>query len=79
MESLQAENHSLKAHLMSQLEEVQNENDHLKQALDKMKNSQSSYDKRVDMLLKEIQELKGRLETEGVQIILAKHSQHLHI
>ena len=64
MECLQAENQALKAQLMSQLEDVQKENDDLKRALNKMKSCQSSHDEQVGMLLKEIQELKSRLETE---------------
>ena len=44
MECLQAENQALKAQLMSQLEEVKKENNHLKQTLDQMKHSQSSHD-----------------------------------
>ena len=64
MESLQAENQALKAQLISQLEDVKKENDHLKQTLETMKSSQSNHDEQVAMLLKEIQELKGRLEAE---------------
>ncbi len=44
MECLQAENQALKAQLMSQLEDVKKENDHLKRALDKMKTCQSRHD-----------------------------------
>lgn len=49
---------------MSQLEDVQKENDDLKRALNKMKSCQSSHDEQVGMLLKEIQELESRLGTE---------------
>ena len=69
MECLQAENQALKAQLMSQLEDVEKENDDLKRALDKMKSCQSSHDEQVGMLLKEIQELKSRLEAEMATII----------
>lgn len=59
-----AENQSLKAQLMSQLEDVKKENDRLKRGLDKMKTCQSSHDEQVGMLLKEIQELKSKLEAK---------------
>lgn len=65
LESLQAENQALKAHLLSQLEEVKKENDHLKQTLDTLRSSQSSHDEQVAILLKEIEELKGRLEASN--------------
>ena len=61
IESLQVENQALKAHLVNQLE-VKKENKELKERLDRVKSSESSSSELVERLMKEVQELKSKLE-----------------
>ena len=74
-ECLQAENQALKVQLMSQLEDVQKENNDLNRVLDKMK-CQSSHDEQVGMLLKKFRNSKADLKLKWQQKALAKPAVH---